>query len=363
MIEPINQGDLGCYRQPSRFRLLTPYELRELPRMAWVVQDVLPKEGIAVIYGDTKTGKSFLAIDLLYAIAEGRDWFGYQTEAVPATYIALEGQAGVSQRVHAVGMRRGEPSESFRVIAQDFSLAKPEDVDELGDCLLQSGRRDGVVIIDTLARAAPGLDENSSKDMGLIINAANTLQKMIGGLVVLVHHTGKDGSKGPRGHSSFMAALDAAIRVDQKGKRRIWTLDKAKDAVDGNAHDFELEIVEMGFDERSNPITSCVVVEVGSPKITRKSDQLPQGKLQEFAWNAIKTEMEHASDWNNGGNPEGVPRVHLARLIELGHKQFTNIESKRVKERVKSGVDGLLKRGLIKGCDGLYWIPKTPENP
>ncbi|MFM7011067.1 MAG: AAA family ATPase [Betaproteobacteria bacterium] len=362
MIESINQGHISNYRRPSRFRLLSPCELRELPRMAWVVQDVLPKEGIAVIYGDTKTGKSFLAIDLLVAIAEGRDWFGYQTEVVPATYIALEGQAGVSQRVHAVGVRRGEPSESFRVIVQDLSLANPADVDALGDCLLQSGRRDGVVIIDTLARAALGLDENSSKDMGLIINGANTLQKMVGGLVVLVHHTGKDGSKGPRGHSSFMAALDAAIRVDKKAKRRIWTLDKAKDAVDGKEHDFELEVVDMGVDDRNNPIATCVVVQVGAPKIARKSDQLPQGALQEFVWNAIKTEMEHTREWGNGGNSERVPGVHLARLIELGHKQLTNIESKRVKERVKDAVDGLMKRGLITWCDGYYWIPKTPEN-
>ena len=68
-----------------------------------------------------------------------------------------------------------------------------------------------VVFLDTLNRAAPTADENSSKDMGEILSAAKLLQSLINGLVVLVHHTGKDATKGLRGHSSLFAALDAAV--------------------------------------------------------------------------------------------------------------------------------------------------------
>lgn len=363
MTQPINADHFGNFDPPSRYRLLSANALLAMPKMPWVVQDVLPKAGVAAIYGDSKNGKSFLAIDLLMAIDEGREWFGYKTEKCPVTYLALEAQAGVGQRLLAYSVRQGAPSDSFKVVTQDFALVNANDVIELAACLMQSGQQDGVVIIDTLSRAAVGLDENSSRDMGLIIDSANKLQKMVGGLVVLVHHTGKDGNKGPRGHSSLMASLDAAIRVDKKGKRRIWTVDKAKDAEDGRNHDFELEIVNLGVDQHDNPTSSCVVVPVGGPRFVITSDQMPRGAVQEFVWKTIKTEQERSQDFGKGGAPEGMPCVHLTRLVELGRKQLTKIGQLRVRERVKNAADGLLERGVIKGGDGWYWFPKFPENP
>ncbi|MFO1380569.1 MAG: AAA family ATPase [Chitinivorax sp.] len=105
-----------------------------------------------------------------------------------------------------------------------------------------------MVCIDTLNRAAPGADKNSSQDMGLIIEAAKALQMALGGLVLLVHHTGKDAGKGLRGHSSLFAALDAAIEVSRDGDNRAWAVAKSKDGQDGNEHPFRLEVVELGED-------------------------------------------------------------------------------------------------------------------
>jgi len=92
-----------------------------------------------------------------------------------------------------------------------------------------------LLVIDTLTVAASGADENSSSDMGLIIEAAKALQAKLGGLVLLVHHSGKDQSKGLRGHSSLHAALDAAIEVIRNhDNRRRWRI--AKVAKDDNSN-------------------------------------------------------------------------------------------------------------------------------
>jgi hypothetical protein len=82
-----------------------------------------------------------------------------------------------------------------------------------------AGWSGGVLCLDTLNRAAPTADENSSRDMGEILEAAKRLQAATGGLVVLVHHTGKDSSRGLRGHSSLFAAMDAAVEVSRDGDR------------------------------------------------------------------------------------------------------------------------------------------------
>src|SRR5690606_31022552 len=106
-------------------------------------------------------------------------------------------------------------------------LLSPKDLKDLGMSIKARGSTDGVVIIDTLNRAAPGMDENSSVDMGHAIHAAKLIQQGLGGLVLLVHHSGKDAAKGMRGHSSLYAALDAASEVKRSGPDRVWSLAKA----------------------------------------------------------------------------------------------------------------------------------------
>lgn len=70
-----------------------------------------------------------------------------------------------------------------------------------------------VVLLDTLNRVAPIADENSPRDMGETQEAAKQLQGMSGGMVVLVQHTGKDATKGLRGHSSRLAAMDVTVEA------------------------------------------------------------------------------------------------------------------------------------------------------
>lgn len=119
--------------------------------------------------------------------------------------------------------------------------------------------------MDTLNAATSGLDENSSRDMGLILEAAKKLQRLTGGLVVLVHHTGKDASKGLRGHSSLLAALDAVIEVGRNGEARYWRMSKSKESEDGKRRGFRLKPIGLGYDEDGEPETSCVVEPDNTP--------------------------------------------------------------------------------------------------
>lgn len=146
----------------------------------------------------------------------------------------------------------------MRYLTQPFSLLESGDIDALVDAIQSAGGA-GLVVIDTLNRASSGSDENDSKSMGLIIAASTRLQAAIGGLVILVHHTGKDATKGLRGHSSLHGALDAAIEIRREGNRRLWCNTKSKDSADGQTHDFKLQVVQLGVDEDGDAITSCVI--------------------------------------------------------------------------------------------------------
>ncbi|MFN3846521.1 MAG: AAA family ATPase [Paracoccaceae bacterium] len=244
-------------KRRERFKFRTAAELQALPSPPPRIKGVFPAEGLAVVFGASGSAKSFLCTTAAASIATGEHFFGHPTRNAPVLYIALEGEGGYRGRTLAWERyyQRSFPLD-VRFSIEPFSLIDPQDVDDLAS-LCPPGV---VIIIDTLNRAAPGADENSSKDMGAIIGGAKTLQRLTAGLVVLVAHTGKDATRGLRGHSSLFAALDAAILVERNGDARTWRVEKAKDGEDGETHGFRLKSIIVGTDDDGDDETSCVVV-------------------------------------------------------------------------------------------------------
>jgi hypothetical protein len=251
---------LAALPQPNpstnRFRLLDRAAIMAIPPIQWRVKGLLPFTGIAAIFGPSGSGKSFLAKNLGAGIALGQDWFGHRTTQCDVTYVMLEGEGGLRNRVAAWEAHNGKTLPSgFCALAQPFRLADEQDVEDLAAVLPKGG----VVIVDTLNRAAPGMDENSSQDMGRILAGMKRLQEVTGGLVLVVHHTGKDASKGMRGHSSLHAALDGAIEVERSAAGRYWSAAKVKDGEDGKQVAFQLHRVVLGTDVDGDEISSCAV--------------------------------------------------------------------------------------------------------
>lgn len=248
----------------ARYKLLGSKELRNLPPIDWRIRHVFPTLGVVAVYGHSGSGKSFLALDMAAAIAEGKMWFDHRVLPAPVAYVVLEGEAGFRLRFEALEAYCGRTMpDGLRLMLQAMQITKPQDVADLA-AVMSPG---AVVFIDTLNRAAPDSDENSSKDMGMILEGAKRLQGLIGGLVVLIHHTGKDGERGMRGHSSLFAAMDAAIEVKRsKGDpdRRAWSLAKSKDDADGKSHGFKLITVQLGNDADGEPVSSCVIEPIAS---------------------------------------------------------------------------------------------------
>lgn len=339
---------------PKRFRLLTAGELAASPPMKWLVRGVLPREGIGAVYGPSGSGKSFLALDLQGAIASKRDWFDHRTKPVPVLYVALEGESGIRQRAEAWEQQHGEFPNTFRFLLAPLDIRLERDRVELVEAARAAGLAGGVLVLDTLNRAAPGLDENDSRDMGQVIDAMKSLQAELGGLVLVVHHSGKDQSKGMRGHSSLHAALDCAIEVSRTDDRREWKLAKAKDGEDGKAHPFRLDVVEIGVDEDEEPITSCVVVqEEPAEEVTRPV--IPQGGNQRIVWDVLGDLLRNSSHYGMEGAPPTRPCVQLEEAIQAIAPRLTCEERRKV-NRTREAFTGLLAKRLIQHNGGWIWL-------
>jgi len=342
---------------PARFALLTAGDLMRLPPVQWIVKGVLPCEGLAALYGPSASGKSFLALDLLACVADGRAWFGRKVRPVPVTYCALEGEAGLSQRMQAYQRRHGATAGAgMRFLTTAFNLLVAEDVESLAAAIGSAGVGGGVVVLDTLNRAAPGMDENSSEDMGRIIAACKRLQGLVGGLVVLVHHTGKDAAKGLRGHSSLFAALDAAVEVARSDDRRTWKVAKSKDGRDGDGEAFLLEQITLGQDDDGDPVTSCVVV-LGEPRKVGREPKL--SATERMAFSALRR-MEQTK---GNAPPEGaLDWVHVAVAEDDWRTECyaagisTGDDPSAKRKAFQRARQGLMEKRMVGCRDDLYWI-------
>lgn len=288
-------------------------------------------------------------------MANSPRWFDCRVKHAPVLYVALEGEAGIAQRMKAYEAQHGPVPSGLRVMLQPFDIRIPADRADLVRAIKAAGWAGGVLCLDTLNRAAPGMDENDSKSMGEVITAAKAIQAALGGLVLVVHHTGKDATKGLRGHSSLHAALDCAIEVSREGDLRDWSVHKVKDGEDGEAHPFRLDVVEIGTDEYGDPITSCVVVPAETAATASRSKK-PKGGNQRIVYDALGELLRNAVHLGKAGSPPTRPCVELEAAVEAIAPRLP-CEAKRKPERTRQAFTGLIASGAVVYREGWLWHP------
>jgi KaiC/GvpD/RAD55 family RecA-like ATPase len=231
------------------------------------VAGLLVEGGFVLVYGESNCGKTFWTTDLALHVAAGLPWNGRRVDGGPVVYAALEGGDGFRNRLaawrQAHDVRARVP---FAAIPAALDLRDLEgDTERLIEAVQtvakQAGQPVRMLVVDTMARAMAGGDENSASDMSSLIGNVDRIRAETGACVVLVHHCGKDASRGARGHSSLRAAADTEIEVrsDQETGLRTATISKQRDLATGGSFNFRLEAVTLGQNQHGEDVTTCTV--------------------------------------------------------------------------------------------------------
>ena len=244
---------------PSRFRPKRGGEFVNVPALAWIIKGVLPHAELAVVYGESGSGKTFVVLDMACSIARGEPWRGLKVKRGRVVYIVAEGAGGFRQRSKAYARHHSIELDALPLtIDAAPNFLERKDAMEVAREIIAAGGAD-VIVVDTLAATAPGGDENSAEGMGKVVAHCKGLHAATGALVILIHHSGKDASRGARGWSGLRAAADAELEVTRIGDSRQLSITKMKDGEDSSAFGFKLLAVPLGLDEDGDLLTSCVV--------------------------------------------------------------------------------------------------------
>lgn len=267
--------------QRSRLAPIWFADVRLDPKSNALVKGLLTVGAFSVIYGEAGSGKSFFATDLALFVALGRSWRGRKTSSGVVIYIAAEGAHGMKRRLVAYGQFYAlkDTMVPLAIIPTAVNLLDPDAdlpllLDEIRDAALWADMPVCLIAVDTLSRSLAGGEENTSGDMGALVANCDRIRNQTGAHVMMVHHSGKDISRGARGHSLLRAAADTEIEVirGKIGEPSKAVVRKQRDGEVGDEFGFRLEQVIVGEDEDGDQITSCVVLaaEPASSPVTGK---------------------------------------------------------------------------------------------
>jgi len=331
----------------GKYHVWAADEYAERDASEWIVKGVLPKAELAVLYGASGSGKSFVGVDMCLAIARGVPWRDCKVNQARVLYIAAEGSGGVAHRLKAYRMHNdvslsGIP---FGVISDAPNLMVEEDASALVAAIIDAGGAD-ILVLDTWAQVTPGADENSGADMGMALRHAKEIRKETGAMILLVAHVGKDAAKGIRGWSGLNAAADTSLEVSkpEEGTVRTLRVTKQKDGRDDLEWGFTLDSVVIGLDSDGDEITSMVVTPTEAPAPQSKDEKgSPARKFG--VWERVVLDYIATLEPDVGGmETEALIKAAVATVAppEEGHRDLRSKNIRRAMTTLIKGKDAPL---------------------
>lgn len=340
----------------KRFEFVQAAQFSAGKPASWIIKNVLPRAELVVLYGESGAGKSFMALDLMGAIARGADWRGHKThQGLGCGYIAAEGAAGFRNRLHAYAQHHEVALADLpiAVLTGAPSFLERKDITALTEAITAYGQID-VLVVDTLAQVTPGANENSSEDMGKAIKHCKALHAATGATIVLIHHSGKDAARGARGWSGLKGALDCELEVARCDDDRVLTISKIKDGPgEGAQYGFKLLEVPLGMDDDGDVYGSCVV-EYADVAATNKKGG-PRGKNEKTIYKIFLDMIE-----------VGQGRVAGKAIIDEFKVQTPDLRTSKderdLRDQVgKRTLGELVKKGFVVKFGEDYGLPKSGD--
>lgn len=254
---------------------LSPSDCAATPARAYIIKGLLAQGDVAAIVGAPGAGKSLFAPRLGYAVAQGAEVFGRRVKTGGVFYVAAEDGHGMRGRVQAMEAEHGDAPDFKVVEGVSDLLSKQGQLKALQRAVKE--RRPALVVIDTLAVAFPGLEENDAKGMGQVVAAARSLTKW-GAAVVLIHHDTKSGDGLPRGHSLLNGALDVALYLKREDGVVSVKPSKNRNGTTEQELAFTVGVREIGTDEDGDAITAAICEEADSANRARSPNLPPSAQ-------------------------------------------------------------------------------------
>jgi hypothetical protein len=300
------------------------------PDPIWLIDGLLPARGLAFIVGPPKSGKSFLTSDMLCSVARGALYVGRQTQQGSVVYLTGEGVKGFERRL--IAMRQ-----HLEIEGQGVPFFMVDRVPDLGSeatdlpqfiadlaAFIALHCPEGVkaIALDTLARCMGAADESSARDMGRFIERCAAIERHFKCLVVVVHHVGKDATRGGRGSNAQNGAADVTMLVEKFETYSKVRIEEMKDGREGQEWTFRLVPYDLSatFSDSCGPPAqhvenaTCIVEILSEPGNAQLSATKKSKPPSGVAGDLLKI-IRKAVDEMGTGSPDSAAVPNNSRAV------------------------------------------------
>ena len=239
---------------------------KRLGRQKWLVKGVVPADSTGLLFGESGSYKTFMALDLALRVAHGLEWVERKTMKGAVCYVAAEGGLSIMKRIdawhkyHELDQAKAE----FYLCPEPILLDDSVQLQMIADSIVRRCKNSppALIVIDTLSQCMRGEEDSNTDVSNLLSSIVSELRVCCPGCsVLLIHHPGHSDKKRMRGASALRANTDFVLQSEKgRGNRVAITLIKIKDGELSNPLSFRLEKIELDPDEDNEPASSLVAV-------------------------------------------------------------------------------------------------------
>ena len=186
---------------------------------AMLIEGIWPEESIGFIVGPPKVFKSFVALELAYALASGADFLGRFKVPVARKVLLIQQESSLGSfqvRLGNCAKRMGDADNLYVISNRHISLENEVDLEKFEAEI--NAIHPALVILDPFASFIKG-DENSAQAMGEVIRNLRRIRDDCKTGVCVVHHSTKQDRESLRGSQALYGAAEALLYVSRTDDR------------------------------------------------------------------------------------------------------------------------------------------------
>jgi hypothetical protein len=202
------------------FRLAPVGELLSEPdeERPWVVRDLMPSRGTVLIVSKPKVGKTTAMRQLVFSVARGVPFLGFETTQGPVAYISFDDKRSECKaHFQKLGVTQHDPIETYIGRSPKDAIAKIRRAAERSHFVM--------IVVDNLQKLVRVKDASAYAEVTLAMEEIEAIARETGAVLVLTYHSPKrnaseDVTDAAIGSTAFTGAVDNIFHMQRHGAVR-----------------------------------------------------------------------------------------------------------------------------------------------